>query len=82
MNNIFIILKSIAKQRKEMEKSLPKSCVRCKYRSVDGAPEGHPICIHPLLKTQKAQYIIDFFKKPPASPKKCPKRKNKNERAI
>lgn len=67
----------IAKLRKEVEACLPKSCVKCKYRSIDGAPEPIPICSHPSLKIWGDMFIIYYGKNPPERPPKCPLRNGK-----
>lgn len=67
----------IEKLRKEVEACLPTSCVKCKYRSIDGAPEPYPICSHPSLETWEEKFIIDFSKNPPKRPKKCPLKNEK-----
>ena len=64
--------KSILKMRKETESVLPVSCVKCEYRSIDGAPEPIPICTHPKHKTWKSMFIIDYKNPPLKRPALCP----------
>lgn len=64
--------KTIDKLRREFEACLPKSCVKCKYRTIDGAPEPIPICGHPSLKTKYSEFIIAVHKTPIKRPRQCP----------
>lgn len=67
-----IIKETFKEYRKEIEAILPISCVKCKHRSIDGAPESIPICNHPKHKTMQSMYIINYHKPPLKRPSECP----------
>jgi hypothetical protein len=71
------IRQRIDEMRRELEACLPKSCVKCQHRLIDGAPEPHPICGHPSIKTLEDAFIIDLQKNPPDFPPKCPLKNEK-----